>query len=198
MALAVLGARYDPGPVSHGWWAAGGILSVALLAHLTLIRVRQHRIAVACTDRLPLQGSVDPATRTSSPLRLWFIGVALLTGIALTQVYQDRVSAKQDHLRHARQLAAVVQSLDDSSSTVDLSVPGVAEPVTLDVVSTGNYRVGQEVPVVADLTGTSPGCGWRRAGESNRVAQLRHPRPAAGRRRGDQGGADLVGPPAPN
>ena len=39
VALAVLGARYDPGPVSHGWWAAGGILSVALLAHLTLTRI---------------------------------------------------------------------------------------------------------------------------------------------------------------
>jgi len=42
--MALLGATYDPEAVTHGWWSAGGVLSVAVLVHLTLIRVRQHRL----------------------------------------------------------------------------------------------------------------------------------------------------------
>jgi len=156
LALAVLGARYDPVDVNHGWWSAAGVLSVAVLLHLTLIRVRQRRVAAARLDWLPVRGPVEPVARTLSWIRLWFIGAAVLTGIALTMTYQHRMSAKQDHLRQARPLDAVVLAVDNSNYTVDLQVADLVGPVTLDVYSPGRYRVGQEVPVLADFTGDTP------------------------------------------
>jgi hypothetical protein len=154
--LAVLGAGFDPDHGFRIWWAVGGILSVALLAHLTLIRFRQHRVASARVDQLGARGSVDSANVTPNRIRMVLIGAAILTGIVLTQIYEQRVAAKQDHERHAVRVDAVVEALHGSSSTVDVLVPGIVEPVRIEVVSSSSYGVGQTVPVLADVTAVPP------------------------------------------
>jgi hypothetical protein len=156
LLMAFLGARYDPVPGMPGWWAVGGVLSAAVLAHLTLIRSRQRRVAAAGTELLPLAAPVDMARPGFGRTRLLYSGAAVVTGIALLLAYQQRVSAKQEHLRRARPADAVVQGLDANNYTLDLHVAGVERPVTVEVGSTGIYRVGQTVPVMADLTGSSP------------------------------------------
>jgi hypothetical protein len=156
LLMAVLGARYDPVPGMPGWWAVGGVLSAAVLAHLTLILSRQRRVAAAGTELLPLAAPVETARPGFGRTRLLYAGAAAVMGIALLLTYQQRVSVKQEHLRQARPADAVVQRLDAGNYTLDLRVAGVERLVTVEVVSTGIYRVGQTVPVLADLTGDAP------------------------------------------
>jgi hypothetical protein len=158
LALAVLGARYDPAHVTHGWWAAGGVLSVAVLVHLTLIRIRQHRIAAARTE--PRPGPVLRATRTVDGIRLWFIAVAAVTGIVLTVIYQDKVSAKQDHLRHAQPLVASYSACTTAitpwicASKVCRSRSRSPSTPRAPTTSAKRSRCSPTSPA------TRPGCGW--------------------------------------
>jgi hypothetical protein len=156
LACSVLVARYDPEHLIHGSWAAGGILAVAVLGHLTLIRVRQHRLLTTRGERFALAGPVHNATPASSRAQRLSVAALAGTGIVLLLIYQHQLSAKQHHLQHAQRLVAVVQSRHGSDDTIDLRVPAADVPVTVDVQTTGNYHDGQEVPVLADLTGNQP------------------------------------------
>ena len=156
IVLGVLGAASDPTADALGWWAAVAVASLFVLAHLLLIRVRQHRVTAARQDRWTLPGRTRPPTRVLSAGPGLFIGVTAAVGIVFVVVYQHQLSVNREHLQAAIPLNVVVQSLNRDNQTLDLVVPGQDYLVSIDVQSTGIYRVGQTVPVLADLTGSSP------------------------------------------
>jgi hypothetical protein len=156
IALGIVGFRYDDVQADRKWWAVSAVLCALVFVHVMLIRVRQRRLMVARQQALPVFARVGSPGRSMS-VRAWFISVALVAGVVLALIYEHQASAKQRHETHASQLVATVLSTHDGDNpTVDLIVPGLDQPVTVGVYSADNYRLNQDVPVVADQSGAEP------------------------------------------
>lgn len=160
IALGVLGAARDPTIGARGWWAAGAALSVGLLVSLSLIRHRQRQVAAARMQ--PLTPSADGIARTRIRLRDWAVvpGVLAAAGIVAMVLYSHDAANSHRHEQNAQRATAVVYELDDGFIdgfiTVEITPADQLIFAEVGVQHAGTYAIGEQVPVLVDLTDDEP------------------------------------------
>jgi hypothetical protein len=159
IGVGVLGAARDPTLGARGWWAAGAALSVGLLVSLLLIRHRQRQVTAARMH--PLTPSADGTARTRIRLRDWAVvpGVLAAAGIVAMVLYSHDAANSHRHEQNAQRAMAIVDGRYSGYITVQvLEVTPRDQLLIVDVgvQHAGIYELGEEVPVMVDLTGNGP------------------------------------------